>query len=113
MDPNNGDKTVIIPTPGRKSPSAGDTSNFVPPSPQAGPASVANPQQGGGIHTNASAALNVKRSLNNLVGAATELIALVGELRHTIRHADPSKLRNSIIDQVLSLIHISEPTRPY
>jgi len=100
MDSNNGDKTVIIPTPGRKSSPAGNTGNFVPPAPQRGPASQANPQYNRGSQTNAATELNVKRSLNKLVGAATELIALVGELRHTIQHADPSKLRNSIIDQM-------------
>ncbi|MFT5719174.1 MAG: type VI secretion system protein ImpK [Oleiphilaceae bacterium] len=101
MGSNNGDKTVIIPTPGRKSSPAGDTSNFVPPSvPQRGPALQSNTQFGGETQTNAVVELNVTRSLNKLVGAATELIALVGELRHTIQHADPSKLRNSIIDQM-------------
>jgi len=100
MDPNNGDKTVIIPTPGRKSSPVGDTGNFVSPTPHSRTASLANPPHGGGAHANAAAELNVKRSLNKLVGAATELIALVGELRHTIQHADSNKLRNSIIDQM-------------
>jgi len=100
MDPNNNDKTVIIPTPGRKSSQGGDTSNFVPLTPQRATASQSSPQFGGGIQASSAVELNVKRSLNKLVGAATELIALVGELRHTIQHADPSKLRNSIIDQM-------------
>jgi len=100
MDPNNGDKTVIIPTPGRKSSPVGDTSNLVSPTPRSGTASIANPPHGGGVHVNNAAELNVKRSLNKLVGAATELIALVGELRHTIQHADSNRLRNSIIDQI-------------
>jgi len=100
VDPNNGDKTVIIPTPGRKSSPAGDTSNFVPPRPPNSATSLVSPQHGSGAHANNATELNVKRSLNKLVGAATELIALVGELRHTIQHNDPSKLRNSIIDQV-------------
>ncbi|MFT7184996.1 MAG: type VI secretion system protein ImpK [Pseudohongiellaceae bacterium] len=100
MNPNNGNKTVIIPTPGRKSSPAGDTSNFVAPTPQREGAAPANLQKGHGAHTNIATELNVTRSLNKLVGAATELIALVGELRHTIQHTDPSKLRNSIIDQM-------------
>jgi type VI secretion system protein ImpK len=100
MGPNDGDKTVIIPTPGRKSSPAGDTSNFVPPTPRRSTASQVNPQHGGGVHSNTAIGLNVKHSLNKLVGAATELIALIGELRHTVQHADPSKLRNSIIDQM-------------
>lgn len=100
MSPNNGDKTVIIPTPGRKSSSVGDTSSFVPQASQRAEAAPANQQQSHGTQTNIATELNVKRSLNKLVGAATELIALVGELRHTMQHADPSKLRNSIIDQM-------------
>ena len=98
MGPNNGDKTVIIPTPGRKSPPiAGQVTPPVPPN--AGAKNV-NSQHGATAHIASAAELNVTRSLNNLVGAATELIALVGELRHTMQHSDPSKLRNSIIDQM-------------
>ena len=100
MVPNNGDKTVIIPTPGRKSSSADDTSNFVVSTPEGGGGAPVNRKPSHGTKTNISTELNVKRSLNKLVGAATELLALVGELRHTIQHADPSKLRNSIIDQM-------------
>lgn len=100
MGPNNGDKTVIIPTPGRKSSAAGDTSSFAAQPPAREGVVATNFQQNQANHASPATELNVTRSLNKLVGAATELIALVGELRHTIQHADPSKLRNSIIDQM-------------
>jgi type VI secretion system protein ImpK len=89
---NDGDRTVIIPTPGRQAsaqtqaPTHGSNSAPAPP--------------GISANTLAGGVLNVQRSLNKLVGAATELIALVGELRHTVQHADPSRLRNHVIDQI-------------
>jgi len=88
---NDGDRTVIIPTPGRQAaaqPQSSPASNTPPPSP------------GVSVNTPVGGVLNVQRSLNKLVGAATELIALVGELRHTVQHADPGRLRNHVIDQI-------------
>lgn len=98
MGPNDGNKTVIIPTPGRKASSAAPGPQTPPnvPSGQPSPASVSSSAH----QTSANAHLAVKQSLNKLVSAATELTALIGELRHTVQHADPSKLRNSIIDQI-------------
>ncbi len=88
---NDGDRTVIIPTPGRQAPAQ-------PQGYQQSPSSSSSPSDdlSGGVNRE----LNVKRSLNKLVGSATELIALLGELRHTVQHADPSSLRNHIIDQM-------------
>ena len=100
MGPNNGDKTVIIPTPGRKPVSVDQTGDFATPMQPRGQGTPASPQALSGAQIATSTELHVKRSLNKLVGAATELIALVGELRHTIDHVNPSQLRNSIIDQL-------------
>lgn len=99
MGPNDGDKTVIIPTPGRKgsvttgnqgAPAGGSGAYSAAP---AGAAASSQPAQ-------ASGSIAVKQGLNKLVGAATELTALVGELRHTVQHADPGRLRNTLIDQI-------------
>lgn len=88
---NNGDRTVIIPTPGRQAAAQ----------PQSSPApNIPSSAHGVSANTFAEGALNIQRSLNKLVGAATELIALVGELRHTVQHADPGRLRNNVIDQI-------------
>jgi len=102
MGANDGDKTVIIPTPGRKSSTAGVTNHSNPPTSENAQGASATQHRAGSARTagyNATE-LNVKRSLNKLVGAAIELTALIGELRHTVQHADPSKLRNTIIDQI-------------
>jgi len=101
MAPNDGDKTVIIPTPGRKSSTAGISNRSVPPvSQNIQGAGATIDSAGANSGLSSSTELNVKRSLNKLVGAATELIALIGELRHTVQHADPNRLRNTIIDQI-------------
>jgi type VI secretion system protein ImpK len=96
---NDGDKTVIIPTPGRKS-AAGVTDNARPVQ-----ASAPNPATSSGTSSvnpamSAATGVVVKQSLNKLVGAATELTVLIGELRHTVQHADLARLRNSLIDQI-------------
>lgn len=98
MGPNDGNKTVIIPTPGRKAPStgAGQQVSASSSTAQQQPVNSASFAQQPSANVN----LAVKQSLNKLVSAATELTALIGELRHTVQHADPSKLRNSIIDQI-------------
>lgn len=99
MGPNDGDKTVIIPTPGRKAPSGSASSP--PLSNAVGAQHTPSPALGAGSNQVASNTnIAVKQSLNKLVGAATELTALIGELRHTIQHSDPNKLRNTIIDQI-------------
>ena len=98
MGPNDGNKTVIIPTPGRKASSTG-VGQQVPLSSSSAHQSTASTSTFA-QQPSVAANLAVKQSLNKLVSAATELTALIGELRHTVQHADPSKLRNSIIDQI-------------
>jgi len=99
MGPNDGDKTVIIPTPGRKSSTAEPSRSASQNTPGNG-AQHNRLSPGMNAGSGSTSDLNVKRSLNKLVGAATELTALIGELRHTVQHADPNRLRNTIIDQI-------------
>ena len=100
MGSNDGDKTVIIPTPGRKA-STGNAGNSTPLYQGAAQQAVSTAVPGSGSHQSAATTrLSVKQSLNKLVGSATELTALIGELRHTVQHADPGRLRNTIIDQI-------------
>lgn len=99
MGPNDGDKTVIIPTPGRKS--SANASGAVPPQSGVAPQySTASVGTSGAGNPAPSGTLSVKQGLNKLVGAATELTALIGELRHTVQHSDPGRLRNTLIDQI-------------
>lgn len=81
-----GDRTVIRPRPGGKGPVAG-----MHPPPQV--ASAPAPSY-------AAPYLPPRQGANKLEAAASALLSLLGRLRDTPSHPDPTALKNSIIDKI-------------
>ncbi|ABC31006.1 uncharacterized protein conserved in bacteria [Hahella chejuensis KCTC 2396] len=88
------DRTVIVPTPGGRS--SGGLSTQPPPTafaPHQAPTPPPSAVDGG-------QGLDVKQGLNPLTASASELIALLGELRQTVQVQNPNQLRQQVIQQI-------------
>jgi len=83
------ERTVVVPTPGRRPPAT-----QVPPT----PATAAKP--GVQLPGFQSTAVELQYGLNPLVASASELIALLGELRHTVRVQNPNQLRTQVVSAI-------------
>ena len=82
--------TITIPTPGRKRVVSMENVAELPSAPPAPPSG----REAG------AAELGALGGLNPLVGAANALLAVVPQIRHTLRHADPEGLRASLREGV-------------
>jgi type VI secretion system protein ImpK len=83
------ERTVVVPTPGRR------------PSPaQAAPA-AAQPAAGfAAAPPTATGSMELQQGLNPLMASASELVALLGELRHTVRVQNPNQLRTQVVTAI-------------
>ncbi|WP_020408566.1 type IVB secretion system protein IcmH/DotU [Hahella ganghwensis] len=85
------DRTVIVPIPGgRPQPQ----SRPAPAQPQqAAPSPMSMPQGGG-------QAMDIDQGLNPLIASATELVALLGEIRQTVQVQNASQLRSQVVTAI-------------
>lgn len=81
--------TVIVPTPGRRS----------APSPAVSSAAVQPTAPFAAIPA-AAGSMELSHGLNPLMASASELIALLGELRHTVRVQNPGQLRTQVVTAI-------------
>ena len=75
--------TIAIPTPGRKRDASVENAAQLAPAPPSG-------------GETGRADLGALGGLNPLIGAANSLLAVVPQIRHTLRHVDPEGLRTSL-----------------
>lgn len=91
------DRTIIKPRPGGAGPGQGPAAS--PPSP--GPAAAAPPPSAppppGAMPTDARL---ISTGVNPLAGAAAGLLALAGQLRHSVTHHDVPGLRRKLIEEI-------------
>ncbi len=85
------DRTVIVPTPGRR-PAPQPAAPAAPSYASAPAAPAAAPPAGGNM--------GLQQGLNPLMASAAELIALLGELRHTVRVQNPGQLRTQVVTAI-------------
>ncbi len=86
------DRTVIVPTPGGRPQAPSPSPSAPPPVPPQGAASAPMPQSGQG--------LDVSHGMNPLIASASELVALLGEIRQTVQVQNPSQLRTQVVNAV-------------
>jgi len=84
------DRTMVVPTPGGRPQTS---SPLAPPPPQKNPAPVSAPQIPG-------QGLDVNHGMNPLIASASELVALLGELRQTVQVQNASQLRTQVVNAV-------------
>ena len=89
------DRTVVVPTPGHR-PHRPTSPSAAMQSPEA-PLPATPPGQGG--------SMELQQGLNPLMATASELIALLGELRHTLRVQNPKQLRTQVVTAMRQFEH--------
>ena len=89
-EPEEGEKTVIRPSPGGRRPAATERT-AVPPAPPSGPASVADP--------NVAAVID-RTGLNPLIAAASVLLGLASRVRGTVAQRDVEGLRDRVVREL-------------
>lgn len=82
------ERTVIVPTPGRRPPPVAQASPVAPSQPNFTSNSVA------------ARSMSLHQGLNPLMASASELVALLGELRHTVRVQNPGQLRTQVVTAI-------------
>ena len=89
-EPEEGEKTVIRPSPGGRRPAATERT-AVPPAPPSGPASVADP--------NVAAVID-RTGLNPLIAAASVILGLASRVRGTVAQRDVEGLRDRVVREL-------------
>src|ERR1700741_3762999 len=89
-EPEEGEKTVIRPSPGGRRPATAERT-AVPPAPPSGPPTAGDPD---------GAAVIERTGLNPLVAAASVLLGLASRVRGTVAQRDVEGLRDRVVREL-------------